>query len=104
VVTDVGSVLNGERRTFVALPPVLGVTTIIVEYRDQCARLGAESVEAALAASGRGLLVADPVEVDDDVVWDVMEILICLCARLYGRRAAAGRAARAMAVMSQGQP
>jgi predicted site-specific integrase-resolvase len=32
--------------------------------------------------------------VDDDVVRDVTEILTSLCARLYGRRAAADRAAR----------
>ena len=42
----------------------------------------------ALAASGRRLLVADPAEVDDDLVGDVTEILTWLCARLYGRRVA----------------
>jgi putative resolvase len=67
-----------------------------VEHRDRFARFGAESVEAALSASGRRLLVVDPGEVDDDLVRDVTEILTSLCARLYGRRAAAGRAARAV--------
>jgi putative resolvase len=41
----------------------------------------------------------DPAEVDDDLVRDVTEILTSLCARLYGRRAAANRAARALAAM-----
>ena len=97
VVTETGSALNGKRRKFLALLRDPSVTTIVVEHRDRFARFGAEYVEAALAASGRRLLVADPAEVDDDLVRDVTEILTSLCARLYGRRAAANRAARAVA-------
>jgi predicted site-specific integrase-resolvase len=96
VVTEVGSALNGHRRKFLALLRDAGVSTIVVEHRDRFARFGAEYVEASLAASGRRLLVADPAEVDDDLVRDVTEILTSLCARLYGRRAAANRAARAV--------
>jgi predicted site-specific integrase-resolvase len=72
---------------------------IVVEHRARFARFGAEYVEAALSAQGRRLLVVDPAEVDDDLVRDVTEILTSLCARLYGRRAAANRAARALAAM-----
>ena len=43
----------------------------------------------------------DPAEVDDDLVRDVTEILTSLCARLPGRRAAAGRAARAVESLHQ---
>ena len=68
----------------------------------QVARVAAEYVEAALAASGRGLLVVDPAEVDDDLLRDVTEILTSLCARRYGRRAAADRAARAVAAATAG--
>jgi len=68
------------------------VTTIVLEHRDRFARFGAEYVEATLAAQGRRLMVVDPAEVDDDLVRDVTEILTSLCARLYGRRAAANRA------------
>lgn len=96
VVTEVGSALNGKRRKFLALLRDSEVTTVIVEHRDRFARFGAEYVEAALAASGRRLLVVDPSEVDDDLVRDVTEILTSLCARLYGRRAAANRARRAV--------
>jgi putative resolvase len=53
-----------------------------------------------MESDGRRLLVVDPAEVDDDLVRDVTEILTSLCARLYGRRAAANRAARAVACMS----
>jgi predicted site-specific integrase-resolvase len=89
VVTEVGSALNGRRKKFLAL-----------------LRFGAEYVEAALAAQGRRLLVVDPSEVDDDLVRDVTEILTSLCARLYGRRAAANRASRAVAAATaeDGQP
>lgn len=100
VVTEVGSALNGKRRKFLALLRDESVTTIIVEHRDRFARFGAEYVEAALSASGRRLLVADPSEVDDDLVRDVTEILTSLCARLYGRRAAANRARRAVAAVT----
>ena len=96
VVTEVGSALNGKRRKFLALLRDEAVTTIVVEHRDRFARFGAEYVEAALSAQGRHLLVADPSEVDDDLVRDVTEILTSLCARLYGRRAAANRAKRAV--------
>jgi predicted site-specific integrase-resolvase len=102
VVTEVGSALNGKRRKFLALLCDPSATVIVVEHRDRFARFGAEYVEAALAASGRVLLVADPAEVDDDLVRDVTEILTSLCARLYGRRAAANRAARALAAMESG--
>lgn len=104
VVTEVGSALNGRRRKFLALLGDKGVSTIVVEHRDRFARFGAEYVEAAMSASGRRLLVVDPGEVDDDLVRDVTEILTSLCARLYGRRAAANRAARAVAVVTAEDP
>ncbi len=98
-VTEIGSALNGRRRKFLRLLASRDVTTIVVEHRDRFALFGAEYVEAALAASGRRLLVADPSEIDDDLVRDVTEILTSLCARLYGKRAAEDRAARALAAM-----
>jgi predicted site-specific integrase-resolvase len=102
VVTEVGLALNGHRRKFLALLRDPSVTAIVVEHRDRFARFGAEYVEAALEAQGRRLLVADPAEVDDDLVRDVTEILTSLCARLYGRRAAANRAERGIAAITGG--
>ncbi|MEX5637263.1 IS607 family transposase [Parafrankia sp. FMc2] len=104
VVTEVGSALNGRRRKFLALLSDPAVTTIVVEHRDRFARFGAEYVEAALSAQGRRLLVVDPGEVDDDLVRDITEILTSMCARLYGRRAAANRAARAVAAATGDTP
>ena len=106
VVTEVGSALNGRRKKFLGLLRDPAVTIIVVEHRDRFARFGAEYVEAALSAQGRRLLVADPAEMDDDLVRDVTEILTSLCARLYGRRAATNRVKRAVAAATaeDGQP
>ena len=95
VVTEVGSALGGDRRKFLTLLRDAAVSTM-VEHRDRLARFGGEYVEAALIAQGRRLLVVDPGEVDDDLVGDVTQILTSLCARLYGRRAGANRARRAV--------
>jgi len=104
VVSETGSALNGHRRKFLALLRDPSVTVIAAEHRDRFARFGAEYVEAALSAQGRRLLVVDPAEVDDDLVRDVTEILTSLCARLYGRRTAADRAARAVSALTQDGP
>jgi predicted site-specific integrase-resolvase len=103
VVTEVGSTLAG-RREFLALLRDPKVSTIVVERRDRFARFGAEDVEASLAAFGRRLLVVDPGEADDDLVRDVTELLTSLCARRYGRRTAADRVARAVAVVTAQDP
>jgi predicted site-specific integrase-resolvase len=73
------------------------VGRIVVERRDRFCRFGSEYVQAALAAQGRGLIVVDTAEVDDDLVRDMTEILTSMCARLFGKRAAADRAQRAVA-------
>lgn len=97
VVVEVGSALNGHRRKFLALLRDPAITRIVVEHRDRFCRFGSEYVEAALAAQGRQLMVVDSAEVDDDLVRDMTEILTSLCARLYGKRAAANRARRGIA-------
>jgi putative resolvase len=89
---EVGSGLNGKRRKLLALLSDTTVCAIIVEHRDRCARFGSEYLEAALAASGRRLIVVDPAEMNDDLVADMISILTSFCARLYGRRSARNRA------------
>jgi len=68
------------------------IGAVVVEHRDRFARFGAEYLEAALAASGRRLIVVDPSEMNDDLVQDMIAILTSFCARLYGRRSARNRA------------
>lgn len=93
VVTEVGS---EHRRKFVALLRDSLVGGIVVEHRDWFCRFGSEYVEAALAAQGRERVVVDLAEVDDDLAGDMTEFLASMCARLYGKRAAANRARRAV--------
>jgi predicted site-specific integrase-resolvase len=104
VVTEVGSALNGKRGKFLALLRDPSVTVIVAGHRDRFARFGAGYVEAALPAQGRRLLVVDPSGVDDDLVRDVTGILTSLCARLYGRGAAANRAQRAVEAVTGDTP
>jgi predicted site-specific integrase-resolvase len=98
VVTEVLPALNGHRRKLLALLRDPSVQRIVVEHRDRFCRFGSDYVQAALAAQGRELVVVDSAEVDDDLVRDMTEILISMCARLYGKRAAENRAKRALAV------
>ncbi|SIO90969.1 Resolvase [Nocardiopsis sp. JB363] len=42
-------------------------------------------------------MILDSQETTDDLVWDMTEVLTSMCARLYGKRSAKHRAARAVA-------
>ncbi len=96
VVKETGSGLNGHRRAMLKLLRDPAIHTVVIEHRDRLMRFGIEYVEAALAAQGRNLMVIDPEEMKDDIVRDLHEVIVSLCARLYGRRSAKNRAARAV--------
>jgi len=98
-VKEIGSGLNGRRKKLVSLLRDPKVGTIVVEHRDRLARFGAEYIEAALAGSGRRIVVVDPAEMKDDLVRDMVDVLTSMCARLYGKRAAKNRAERALRAM-----
>ncbi len=57
VIGEVGSGLNGHRPRLQSLLRDPKIGTILVEYRDRLARFGSEYIEAAMAASGRRLVV-----------------------------------------------
>ena len=101
-VREVGSGLNGHRPKLLRLLADPKISMLAVEHRDRLMRLGAEYVEAALAAQGRKLLVVDPEEMKDDLVQDMIDVLTSFCARLYGRRSARNRAKRAVAAAGEG--
>ncbi len=75
------------------------VQTIVVEHRDRLMQFGFEYVQAALAAQGRQIVVVDDAEVTDDIVRDLREVIVSLCARLYGKRSAKNRAQQALAAI-----
>lgn len=96
VVCEVGSGLSGKRPKLQRVLSDPSATVVVVEHRDRLARFGVEHLEAALAAQGRRIIVADPGETTDDLVRDMIEVLTSMCARLYGRRGARNRAMRAV--------
>ncbi|MEO6090430.1 MAG: IS607 family transposase [Umezawaea sp.] len=96
VVSEVGSAVNGRRAKLNRLLRDAEVSTIVVEHRDRVARFGVEHLQAALAATGRRIVVIDTSETIDDLVRDMVEVLTSMCARLYGRRGARNRAMRAV--------
>ena len=96
VVKEVASGRNGHRKGLTRLLSNSDVKVVIVEHRDRLARFGFEYIEAALAAQGRKIVVVEAKEVDDDVVRDLHEVIVSMCARLYGKRSAKHRADRAV--------
>lgn len=97
VVTEVGSELNGRRREPHRMLSDPAVSVLVVEHRDRLARSSVEHLQAALATSGRLLVVLDPEETTSDLVRYITEVPTSTCARLYGQRAAKNRATRAVA-------
>ncbi len=96
VVKEVASGMNGHRKGLTRLLSNPDVKIVVVEHRDRLARFGFEYIEAALAAQGRKIVVVEAKEVDDDVVLDLHEVIVSMCARLYGKRSAKHRADRAL--------
>lgn len=97
VVTEVGSGTCGKRPKLRRILSDPSASVVVVGHRDRLARFGVEHLEAALAAHGRKVAVADPGETGDDLVRDMTGVLTWICARLYGRRGARSRAMRAVA-------
>jgi putative resolvase len=101
VESEVGSGMNGARPKVKRLLADPKVSVVVVEHRDRLGRINTELVEAALAATGRRLVVLDGGEVDDDLVRDMVGVLTSFCARLYGRRSAKNRAEKALRCAAQ---
>ena len=95
IIKEVGSGLNGKRPGLIR---ALSKTSsgIMVEHRDRLCRFGFEYLEASMKQSGRSIVVVDPSEIEDDIVRDLHDIIMSLCARLYGKRAAKNKAKRAI--------
>jgi putative resolvase len=93
---EAGCGMDGARPAARRLLAGPGVQTVVAGHRDRPGPVNTELVEAALSAHGRGLVVLDPGEVDDDLLRDVTQVLTSLCARLYGRRPARNRAEKAL--------
>ncbi len=102
VVTDIGSGVNGKRKKLLRILRDPQVVRIVMEHRDRLARFGCDVLEAALAASGRHVVVIEDGDVTDDLVHDVLDIRTSACGRRYGRRSARHRARQALEAMGCG--
>ena len=98
-VKEIGSGLNGHRKGLMGLLANTNAQIIIVEHRDRLMRFGFEYVEQALLAQGRKIVVVETQDVADDIVRDLHEIVVSVCARIYGKRSAKNRAKKAMAAI-----
>lgn len=78
------------------------IAIMAVDHRDRRMRVGSNYVEAARAARGRWLLIAETTEMTDDLVQDMIEVLTSFCARLYGRRSAQYRTPKALTAAAEG--
>lgn len=101
VVKEVGSGLNGSRKGMLRLLRNTAVKMIVVEHRDRLMRFGFEYLQAALEAQGRQVMVINLDEIADDLVRDLYEVMVSMCARLYGKRSARNRAQKAMEALRQ---
>lgn len=98
-VQETGSGLQGRRKNLLRILGNPKIQVLVVEHRDRLMRFGLEYVEAALAAQGRRVVVVDGAEKTDDIVRDLQEVMVSLCARLYGKRGAKNRAKKALEAM-----
>jgi putative resolvase len=104
VVSEVGSGMNGHRRTLTRILSDPAVTVIVVEHRDRLTRFGFEYLAASMSVCGRRMVVLEDSETTSDLVGDVTVVLTSLCARLYGQRSASRWAAKAVAVATGDEP
>jgi predicted site-specific integrase-resolvase len=98
-VREIGSGLSDKRRELAILLEDPLVERIVVEHRDRLARFGVAQLEKSLKAAKRSIVVIEKGEVQDDLVRDMIDLMTCFSARLYGRRSAANRAKRALATL-----
>ena len=97
---EIGSGLNGDRKGLLKL---LSKPTgdLVVEHRDRLARFGVQYIEAALEARSRRLVVINATEDKHELVQDFVDVVTCMCARIYGKRSAANKAAKALAATKE---
>ena len=100
-VKEIGSGINSHRKGLMRLLSNSQAQIILVEHRDRLMRFGFDYIESSLAAQGRKIIAIEAQEVTDDVVRDLHEVIVSMCARLYGKRSAKNRAKKAIDVISE---
>jgi len=89
VVKEIGSGVNDNRPTFLALLADPSVGRMVIEHKDRGTRFGFRSIETLLRTSGREIEVVNQAENStEDLVADLTSIVYSFCARRYGQRRA----------------
>lgn len=101
IVTEIGSGLNGYRKRLLSILKDKQITRIVVEHTDRLTRFGFEYILAALNAQSRSIVVINQTENKDDIVKDMMDVVTCLCARIYGKRSAKNKADKALKAIAE---
>jgi putative resolvase len=96
VVAGVGSGLNGKCPKLRRVLSDPSARVVVVEHRDRLARFGVGHLESVFAVHGRRIVVAGPGESAGDLVRDMTEVLMSMCARWSGWRGARNRPMRAV--------
>lgn len=87
IVKEIGSGVNDNRRTFLALLADPKADRIVVEHKDRATRFGFRYLEVLLTQAGRAIEVVNLAENDrEDLLHDLSSIVYSMCARLYGQR------------------
>ena len=98
--SEIGSGLNAERKGLAKLLKK-EAGDIVVEHKDRLARFGVPYIEEALKARGRNLIVMNHTESSQDLVQDFVDVVTCMCARIYGKRSASNKAKKALEATQQ---
>ncbi|MDC0839734.1 IS607 family transposase [Limnospira fusiformis KN01] len=91
VITEVGSGLNFKRRKFLAILERIyegNIGTLVIAHADRLVRFGFPLIEWLCAKSGCELVVLrkKSLSPEQELVSDILSILHCFSARLYGLR------------------
>lgn len=91
VIKEIGSGVNDNRPTFLALLADPSIGRIVIEHKDRGTRFGFRFIETLLKTYGREIEVVNQAENStEDLLADLTSIIYAFCARLYGQ----GRAKR----------
>lgn len=87
-IEEIGSGFNENRRKLLRVLKDPSIKTIIVEHRDRIARSNFNLLKATLEATGRTIIVVNPLEEGTELVTEITEFMVSKCGQIYGSRGA----------------
>lgn len=85
-IEEIGSGFNENRRKLLRVLKDPSIKTIIVEHRDRIARSNFNLLKATLEATGRTIIVVNPLEEGTELVTEITEFIVSKCSQIYGSR------------------